>query len=147
MIIKQFREMKSLLKLFLISLSFTLLLPSCVCVLWPLRWSPVSLMVPKMHCGFVGAVRRKGVYACVCGQQWEVMRSFRHMRGFPSAAKVWESHFKGTYTQTHFHHQRGTRHTQTEEIHTLSTFEIAMLLKKKTIKIHLDAFLLLLMKP
>lgn len=36
---------------------------------------------------------------CVCGR-WEVMRSFRHMRGFPSAAWSRVKRFKGTYTLT-----------------------------------------------
>ncbi len=97
-----------------ISISLALLLSPSVCVLCPLRWSLVSLMVPKMHCGFVGAVRRKGmcecesvcvcVYVCACGQR-EVMRSFRHMRGFPSAALGRANRFKGTYThaRTHTH--------------------------------------------
>ena len=99
-----------------ISISLALLLSPSVCVLCPLRWSLVSLMVPKMHCGFVGAVRRKGMCACVwesvcvcvcmCGQR-EVMRSFRHMRGFPSAARGWASEplqrHLHTHTCTHTH--------------------------------------------
>lgn len=89
----------------LLSISHALLPCPSVCVLCPLRWSLVSIMVPKMHCGFVGAVRRKGMYecdcVCVCGQ-WEVMRSFRHMRGFPSAARGRVNRFKGTYTLTLF---------------------------------------------
>lgn len=40
----------------------------------PLWWSLVSIMVPKMHCGFVGAVRRKGMHVCdwVCegSEKW-----------------------------------------------------------------------------
>lgn len=52
-----------------ISIALTLLLSPRVCVLCPLRWSPVSLMVPKMHCGFVGGICAR---ACVCTCESEI---------------------------------------------------------------------------
>ena len=127
-----------------ISISLALLLSPSVCVLCPLRWSLVSLMVPKMHCGFVGAVRRKGMCACVrervcvcaCVCVWAARGDAvisTHER-FSISSSGWVSELPQrhlhthahththTHTHTHFHEPRQT--TQTEEIHTLCTLDL-----------------------
>lgn len=85
-----------------ISISLALLSPS-VCVLCPLRWSLVSLMVPKMHCGFVGAVRRKGMCACVWAVRGDAV-ILTHERFSISSKRLGELLQAHKHTRTQFTH-------------------------------------------
>lgn len=116
----------------LLSISHALLPCPSVCVLCPLRWSLVSIMVPKMHCGFVGAVRRKGMYECDCvcvcvGSEkwcghfdtWEVFHQQLEAEWTASKALTHSLFFSLSHTLTNT-----WKTTQTEEIHTLCMLEM-----------------------